>query len=84
MYRKLRLSVHRKNEFRKKRTAKRGCTMKVTRSFPISLPLDLVSVLKVSIPKQVMLLVSSLNDVRHKLQIIPILPAGYHLFIVDK
>ena len=51
---KLRLSVHRKNEFRKKRAKKRRYKVTVRES----LPLDL---LKISIPKD-KLLVSSINE----------------------
>ena len=54
MGRKLRLSVHRKNEFRKKQAKKQRYTVTVRESLPISLTLDKVTVLKISIPKDML------------------------------
>jgi len=76
MARKFRIAVHRKNEFRKKRADKRSYAVKLAQSFPIRILLDLVTVLKVSISKHVMQPVSSVCDIRHKLQTISVLPTG--------
>ena len=51
MYREGRLSVHRKNEFRKRRAKKRGYAVTVKEILPlISIPLHQVMALKISIP----------------------------------
>ena len=55
MYTKGRLSVHRKNEFRKRtaNTGRRGrCTVTVSNSFPLSIPITEVNLLRVSLPKE--------------------------------
>lgn len=53
MYRKGRLSVHRKNEFRKHRAEKKGsCTVTITHLFPVSVPKADISLFKISIPKE--------------------------------
>ena len=75
MGRKLRLSVHRKNEFRKKPAEKRGYTVTVRQSLPISLPLDKVMVLKISIQKD-MLLLSSINELGRRIQTMAVIPNG--------
>ena len=75
MGRKLRLAVHRKNEFRKKLAKKRGYTVTVRQSLPISLPLDQVMALKISIPKD-MLLLSSINEIRCRNQTMAVVPNG--------
>ena len=43
MSRRFRLSVHRKNEFRKKYAEQRGYNITVAPSFPLQIPLNLVS-----------------------------------------
>ena len=43
MSRRFRLSVYRKNEFRKKHAKQRGYNVAVTPYFPVQIPLDLVS-----------------------------------------
>ena len=43
MSRRFRLSVHRKNEFRKKYAKQRGYNVTVSPSFPVQIPLNLVS-----------------------------------------
>ena len=43
MSRRFRLSVHRKNEFRKKYAKQRGYNVTISPSFPVQIPLNLVS-----------------------------------------
>ena len=76
MARRFRLAAHRKNELRKERASKRGYTVKIAQNFPICILLDLVSVFKVSISRHVMQLVSTVCDVRCKLQTIQVLSTG--------
>ena len=73
---RFRLTAHRKNEYRKRRTLKRGYTVKIVQSFPICILLDLVTVLKVSISRHIMQLVSSMHDIRCKLQASPVFHTG--------
>ena len=80
MGRKLRLSVHRKNEFRKKQAKKQRYTVTVRESLPISLTLDKVTVLKISIPKD-MLLVSSINELSCRLQTMAVVPKGEYNYV---
>ncbi len=92
MGRKLRLSVHRKNEFRKKRTKQRGHVVSVSRLYPISIPLQQVALskpsgsihepnnieFKVSISRIIceQAPASTLNDLAKRQSILPILPKG--------
>ena len=78
MGRKLRLSVHRKNEFRKKRAKKRGYIVTVRPSLPISLPLENFTVLKISIPLD-KLLVSSINELECRLQTMAVPSGEYNI-----
>ena len=53
MYRKGQLSVHRKNEFCKRRAERRGiCTVTLSNSFPVSIPITKVNLFRVSLPKE--------------------------------
>ena len=73
MGRKLRLPVHRKNEFKKKRAKKRRYKVTVRESLPLGL-------LKISIPKD-KLLVSSVNELSSRLQTMAVVPKGKFNYI---
>ena len=71
MPRKLRLSIQPKNLFRKLRAQRSGYTTTVSTSqcFPVSIALETVSVLKISIPREVYIETpaESLTVLQHRL-----------------
>ena len=80
MPRKLRLSIQPKNLFRKLRAQRSGYTTTVSTSqcFPVSIALETVSVLKISIPREVYIETpaESLPVLQHRLVAHSILPQG--------
>ena len=81
MYREGRLSVHRRNKFRKRRAEKRGYAVIVNEILPpIRILLHQVMALKISIPKDI-LLVSTIDELRCKLQTTAVVPKGWYNYI---
>ena len=86
MYKKGRLSVHRKNEFRKRRAEKRGiCTVTVSHSFPISIPTAEVSLFRISLPKEYFFNVrlKTLDSLKEKIKSNFILPEGLYYYMAS-
>ena len=81
MYRKGRLSVYRKNEFRKRRAEKRGSSTITITHFPVSIPMADISIFKISISKEYYLnvMLKSLDSLKKKMEASSVVPAG--LFI---
>ena len=84
MYRKGRLSVHRKNEFRKRMAEKRAsCTVTITHHLPVCIPKTAdISIFKISISKEYYLNVTlkSLDSLKRKMEAVmkalSVVPAG--------
>ena len=79
MYKKGRLEVHRKNEFRKRRAERRGiCTVTVSQSYPISIPINKVNLFRMSIPKEYFfnIKLKTLDLLKDNIQCSCILPEG--------
>ena len=78
MPRRLRLSVQPKNLFRKLRAQRSGYTVTISQSFPVSIALETVSVLKMSISKEVYMgtPAENLATLQHRLGVDSILPQG--------
>ena len=79
MSRKFRLSVHRKNEFRKRHAeCVAASNQEDDHTLPVSIPLESVSVLKVSLPREMYLEapISTISQLQRRLKALPVLPQG--------
>ena len=79
MPRKFRLSVHRKNEFRKRHAeCVAASNQEDDHTLPVSIPLESVSVLKVSLPREMYLEapISTISQLQRRLKALPVLPQG--------